>query len=168
MTGEEQELREAERQAKAGRLRLWREYVPPQASAQRGAHSEECRGVQRGAEGRRGAERGGELCLFRVGGAARALSLDWPPPATLAHPTTTQAASELLGRVVEVVSGDTLVVADAANNETRYSLSSIRCPRMGREPEPYAAEAKEALRRRVLCERVRQARSRGGAPRPWL
>ncbi|EOD09062.1 hypothetical protein EMIHUDRAFT_452958 [Emiliania huxleyi CCMP1516] len=89
------ELREAERQAKAGRLRLWREYVPP------------------------------------------------------------QAASELLGRVVEVVSGDTLVVADAANNETRYSLSSIRCPRMGREPEPYAAEAKEALRRRVLCERVR-------------
>lgn len=89
------ELREAERQAKAGRLRLWREYVPP------------------------------------------------------------QAASELLGRVVEVVSGDTLVVADAANNETRYSLSSIRCPRMGREPEPYAAEAKEALRRLLIGKKVR-------------
>ena len=28
-----------------------------------------------------------------------------------AHPTAAQAASELLGRVVEVVSGDTLVVA---------------------------------------------------------
>ena len=89
-----------------------------------------------------------------------------------AHPTAAQAASELLGRVVEVVSGDTLVVADAANNETRYSLSSIRCPRMGREPEPYAAEAKEALRRRVLYivlgKWVRQAPLERCVSRPQL
>ena len=70
--------------------------------------------------------------------------------------------------MVEVVSGDTLVVADAANNETRYSLSSIRCPRMGREPEPYAAEAKEALRRRVLGNWVRQAPLERCVSRPQL
>ena len=153
MTGEEQELREAERQAKAGRLRLWREYVPPQASAQRGAHREER--TARSAEGRRGAQRGGEgrraVSVSSRRSGSRALSR-LAATRDSAHPTAAQAASELLARVVEVVSGDTLVVADAANNETRYSLSSIRCPRMGREPEPYAAEAKEALRRRVLCE----------------
>ena len=161
MTGEEQELREAERQAKAGRLRLWREYVPPQASAQRGAHREERtarsaqRGVQRGAEECRGVQRGGEgrraVSVSSRRSGSRSLSR-LAATRDSAHPTAAQAASELLARVVEVVSGDTLVVADAANNETRYSLSSIRCPRMGREPEPYAAEAKEALRRRVLCE----------------
>lgn len=91
------QLRAAERAAKDKRLRLWRDYVPP--------------------------NHGGDM-------------------------------GEFAGKVVEVVSGDTLVVTDPTNAERRISLSSLRCPRMGREPEPYAAEAKEALRRLVIGKKV--------------
>jgi hypothetical protein len=59
-------------------------------------------------------------------------------------------SDKFTGRVVEVVSGDCLVVKDRASGvERRINLSSIRTPRMGtrdRQPEPYATEAKEFLR----------------------
>ncbi len=59
-------------------------------------------------------------------------------------------SDKFAGRVVEVVSGDCLVVKDKASGvERRINLSSIRAPRMGtrdRQPEPYATEAKEFLR----------------------
>jgi Staphylococcal nuclease homologue len=55
-----------------------------------------------------------------------------------------------------VVSGDCLVVNDAAAGaERRVFLSSIRAPRIGRreeKSEPYAAEAKEFLRNRLIGE----------------
>lgn len=58
------------------------------------------------------------------------------------------------GTVVEIVSGDTIVVSnDASGVEERVSLSSIRTRRMGgrgRDHEPYALEAREFLRRLVL------------------
>ena len=55
--------------------------------------------------------------------------------------------SEFAARVTEVISGDTIMVSDAPGSaERRISLSSLRCPRMGKEPEPYAVESKEALR----------------------
>lgn len=55
---------------------------------------------------------------------------------------------------LQVVSGDCLVVNDAAGGaERRVFLSSIRAPRVGRrneKPEPYAVEAKEFLRNRLI------------------
>lgn len=38
--------------------------------------------------------------------------------------------------------------------ERRISLSSLRCPRLGKEPEAYAAEAKEMLRKLVIGKKV--------------
>jgi endonuclease YncB( thermonuclease family) len=60
----------------------------------------------------------------------------------------------------QVVSGDCLVVHDtAAGTERRVFLSSIRAPRIGRreeKSEPYAAEAKEFLRNRLIGEAALQ------------
>ena len=61
---------------------------------------------------------------------------------------------EYQGKVVEVVSGDTVIISDGTA-ERRLSLSSLRCPRMGREPEPYAAESKEYLRKTLIGKKVR-------------
>lgn len=67
------------------------------------------------------------------------------------------------GKVVEVVSGDCVVVADdsvafgSPLAERRVNLSSIRCPRIrGKDgkPEPYASEAKELLRTRLIGQQV--------------
>ncbi|KAH9127214.1 hypothetical protein AeMF1_002452 [Aphanomyces euteiches] len=71
-------------------------------------------------------------------------------------PVLQAAESNLTGVVVEVVSGDCLVVALKPNNEEmRLYLSSIRAPRLGNarrgEPNaPYALDAKEALRNRCI------------------
>ncbi|XP_010942326.2 ribonuclease TUDOR 1 isoform X1 [Elaeis guineensis] len=65
------------------------------------------------------------------------------------------------GKVVEVVSGDCVIVADDAvtygspSAERRVNLSSIRAPRMGNprrdeKPAPYAREAREFLRSRLI------------------
>ena len=91
-------LRAAERVAKEKRLRLWKDYVPPNA--------------------------GGDM-------------------------------GEYAARVSEVISGDTVLVVEPSGSEKRISLSSVRCPRMGRDPEPYAAEAKEFLRKSVIGKKVR-------------
>ncbi|KAG9152434.1 hypothetical protein Leryth_015833 [Lithospermum erythrorhizon] len=69
------------------------------------------------------------------------------------------------GKVVEVVSGDCVVVADDSlpfgdpSAERRVNLSSIRCPKMGNprrdeKPAPYAREAKEFLRTRLIGRQV--------------
>lgn len=53
-----------------------------------------------------------------------------------------------------MVSGDCIVVRDAANGqERRVNLSSVRAPRLGRKgekPEDWATEAKEFLRQRLI------------------
>lgn len=71
------------------------------------------------------------------------------PPAGAA-----QARSDAFkGPVVEVVSGDCVVVRDPAGKERRLHLSSIRAPRLGRRgevPEPWALEAKEHLRSKCI------------------
>lgn len=74
------------------------------------------------------------------------------------------SAKHLTGTVVEVISGDCLVVylPDAATpeeQEKRIYLSSLRAPRLGnarrQEPNaPYAAEAKEFLRHRAIAKTV--------------
>ncbi|KAK3183294.1 hypothetical protein Dsin_030580 [Dipteronia sinensis] len=69
------------------------------------------------------------------------------------------------GKVVEVVSGDCIVVADdsvpygSPLAERRVNLSSIRCPKMGNprrdeKPAAYAREAKEFLRTRLIGRQV--------------
>ncbi|KAK1568612.1 hypothetical protein Q3G72_026715 [Acer saccharum] len=69
------------------------------------------------------------------------------------------------GKVVEVVSGDCIVVADdsvpygSPLAERRVNLSSIRCPKMGNprrdeKPAAYAREAKEFLRTRLIGKQV--------------
>lgn len=63
--------------------------------------------------------------------------------------------AEFGAKVVEVFSGDTLIVVDDSKRERRVTLSSLRCPRMGREPEPYAAESKENLRRMLIGKKVK-------------
>ena len=66
---------------------------------------------------------------------------------------------------MEVVSGDCLVVADdsipfgSPMAERRVCLSSIRSPKMGNprreeKPAPYAREAREFLRQRLIGKQV--------------
>lgn len=68
-------------------------------------------------------------------------------------------------QVVEVVSGDCVIVADDSvpygdpAAERRVNLSSIRCPKIGNprrdeKPAPYAREAKEFLRTRLIGRQV--------------
>uniref|UniRef100_A0A7S1V294 TNase-like domain-containing protein n=1 Tax=Grammatophora oceanica TaxID=210454 RepID=A0A7S1V294_9STRA len=75
-------------------------------------------------------------------------------------PPQLSGASEIIGQVIEVQSGDTLMVLpagqayDSEAKLKKISLASIRAPRvgnerMGRADEPYAHECKERLR--VLC-----------------
>ncbi|PPS19013.1 hypothetical protein GOBAR_AA01564 [Gossypium barbadense] len=70
-----------------------------------------------------------------------------------------------IGKVVEVVSGDCIIVSDdsipygSLLAERRVNLSSIRCPKMGNprrdeKPAPYAREAKEFLRTRLIGKQV--------------
>lgn len=67
--------------------------------------------------------------------------------------------------MVEVVSGDCLIIADDSlpfghpSAERRVNLSSIRTPKMGNprrdeKPAPYAREAKEFLRNRLIGRQV--------------
>lgn len=66
----------------------------------------------------------------------------------------TKLSDKFCGTVCEIVSGDCIVVRDKANaQERRVNLSSIKAPRLGRKdekPEPWAIEAKEFLRQRLI------------------
>lgn len=68
-------------------------------------------------------------------------------------------------QVIEVVSADCIIVADESlpfgdpSAERRVNLSSIRGPKMGnprrdQKPDPYARDAKEFLRTRLLGRQV--------------
>lgn len=82
-------------------------------------------------------------------------------------PTNSKAIHDqnFTGKVVEVVSGDCVIVADDAapygspSAERRVNLSSIRSPRIGNprrdeKPAPYAREAREFLRTRLIGRQV--------------
>ncbi|RWR73163.1 nuclease domain-containing protein 1 [Cinnamomum micranthum f. kanehirae] len=84
------------------------------------------------------------------------------PPATNSKAIHDQ---NFTGKVVEVVSGDCIVVADdsipygSPLAERRVNLSSIRSPKIGNprrdeKPAPYAREAKEFLRTRLIGRQV--------------
>ncbi|KAL5979958.1 Translin-1 [Asimina triloba] len=87
---------------------------------------------------------------------------DYVPPATNSKAIHDQ---NFTGKVVEVVSGDCVIVADDAIPfgsplaERRVNLSSIRSPKIGNprrdeKPAPYAREAKEFLRTRLIGRQV--------------
>ncbi|XP_010546113.1 PREDICTED: staphylococcal nuclease domain-containing protein 1-like [Tarenaya hassleriana] len=87
---------------------------------------------------------------------------NYVPPATNSKAIHDQ---NFTGKVVEVVSGDCVVVADdsipygSPLAERRVCLSSIRCPKMGNprrdeKPAPYAREAREFLRQRLIGKQV--------------
>lgn len=84
------------------------------------------------------------------------------PPMTNSKPIHDQ---KFIGRVVEVVSGDCIIVADDAapygspSAERRVNLSSIRAPKLGNarrdeKPSNFAREAKEFLRTRLIGKQV--------------
>ena len=82
-----------------------------------------------------------------------------PPTSSTAHLETND--TKYVGTVVEVVSGDTIVVLPPGKNaqERRISLSSLRAPRVGnaragRQGEPYSAASKEFLRKTVIGKKV--------------
>ncbi len=72
------------------------------------------------------------------------------PPAGAAQ----TRSDSIKGPLVEVVSGDCVVIHDTATGkEHRLYLSSVRAPRLGRRgdtPEPWAVEAKEYLRSKYI------------------
>ncbi|XVF49480.1 hypothetical protein PTKIN_Ptkin04bG0016200 [Pterospermum kingtungense] len=87
---------------------------------------------------------------------------NYVPPATNSKAIHDQ---NFTGKVVEVVSGDCIVVADdsipygSPLAERRVNLSSIRCPKMGNprrdeKPAAYAREAREFLRTRLIGKQV--------------
>ncbi|KAL8497345.1 hypothetical protein ACS0TY_020872 [Phlomoides rotata] len=87
---------------------------------------------------------------------------NYVPPATNSKAIHDQ---NFTGKVIEVVSADCIIVADESlpfgdpSAERRVNLSSIRGPKMGnprrdQKPDPYAREAKEFLRTRLLDRQV--------------
>ncbi|KMT07827.1 hypothetical protein BVRB_6g146390 [Beta vulgaris subsp. vulgaris] len=88
---------------------------------------------------------------------------NYVPPATNSKAIHDQ---NFTGKVVEIVSGDCIVVADDAepfgspSAERRVNLSSIKAPKLGNPrrsdnvPEPFAREAKEFLRQKLIGRQV--------------
>eukprot|EP00455_Lapot_gusevi_P054374 TRINITY_DN86_c0_g1_i1.p1 TRINITY_DN86_c0_g1~~TRINITY_DN86_c0_g1_i1.p1 ORF type:complete len:967 (-),score=426.63 TRINITY_DN86_c0_g1_i1:213-3059(-) len=62
---------------------------------------------------------------------------------------------DFLARVLQVLSGDCMVIEDATGAERKIYLSSIRAPRLARNNEqPYGREAQECLRKKLVGKRV--------------
>jgi len=83
----------------------------------------------------------------------------WKDYVAPVRPTGAASAAEFVGKVTEVISGDFLVVKDSAVPpvEHRIALSSIRAPKLGRRDEkdqPWAYEAREFLRTRLIGRKV--------------
>ncbi|KAE8720203.1 TUDOR-SN protein 1 isoform 2 [Hibiscus syriacus] len=87
---------------------------------------------------------------------------NYVPPATNSKAIRDQ---NFTGKVVEVVSGDCIIVVDDSAPygsplaERRVNLSSIRCPKIGNprrdeKPAAYAREAREFLRTRLIGKQV--------------
>jgi len=66
---------------------------------------------------------------------------------------------EYIGTVTQVLSGDRIAIqVDGTNQELKFSLASIRAPRMGvrgQPDEPFAFEARESLRKKLIGKQVK-------------
>jgi staphylococcal nuclease domain-containing protein 1 len=81
-----------------------------------------------------------------------------PGPASSSGPTAPSGSSSFSATVVEIMSGDQIVV-HGPRGEVRLALASIRAPRVGNArrsvpDEALAAEAKEALRSKAIGKQV--------------
>lgn len=135
-------LKTAELQAKKSRLRIWTNYVPPETNS-KAIHDQNFTG--------------------KVSFILMLMFVGLP-----VFPTWFFLLRDLpsnIMQVIEVVSGDCVVVADDSlpfgdpSAERRVNLSSIRGPKMGnprrdQKPDPYAREAKEFLRTRLIGRQV--------------
>lgn len=63
----------------------------------------------------------------------------------------TSWSAELEGRVVRIVDGDTLILLDASNTQTKVRLAGIDCPERG---QPWGTRAKQALSNYVFDQQV--------------
>lgn len=77
-----------------------------------------------------------------------------------AKPNLGNIDADFEGVVVEVVSGDQVVVLSSSGTEARVSLSSLKAPRLGnakqgRKEEAWSLESKEALRHACIGKRCR-------------
>ena len=71
---------------------------------------------------------------------------------------TASSHADYEGKVVQVISGDSLLIADRDGVERKVSLASIRAPRLGRrgeKDEPSALEAKEYMRSKLVGHKVK-------------
>ena len=71
---------------------------------------------------------------------------------------TASSHADYQGKVVQVISGDSLLIADPDGVERKVSLASIRAPRLGRrgeKDEPFALEAKEHMRSKLVGHKVK-------------
>ena len=78
------------------------------------------------------------------------------------------AHSDYEGKVVQVISGDSLIIADRDGVERKVSLASIRAPRLGRRgerDEPFAVEAKEYMRSKLVGKGQRAEQQPAPHPR---
>jgi len=93
---------------------------------------------------------------------------NWSPEneaaaASAASGSAQQQLAEFQGKVVSIASSDSLVVEDASGKEVRVWLASVRAPRVAprgkpnaaAKDEPFAAEAKEFLRSKLIGHKVR-------------
>ncbi|KAG1657494.1 hypothetical protein FOA52_008370 [Chlamydomonas sp. UWO 241] len=84
----------------------------------------------------------------------RALWTNYVPQAS----NSAKATDAFKGTVIEVVSGDCVVVKDEASRmERRVQISSLRAPRMStrdRAADPWATEAKDFLRKKLIGQMV--------------
>lgn len=115
-------------------------------------------GLAKGAEWSLNMMTSGAFALREAERAARAARKgQWHD--LVANPSNVQNQKQFQGKVVEVISGDCLIIAeDGTGAEKRVTLSSIRTPRPAsrdRVGEPYGAEAKEFLRSRLIGKTVR-------------
>lgn len=136
-------LKSAELQAKKNRLRIWTNYVPP-ATNSKAIHDQNFTG---------------KVIVHALSKSLFPASPFFPSYYILIK------LSLLSSQVVEVVSGDCIIVADdsipygSPLAERRVNLSSIRCPKIGNprreeKPAPYAREAREFLRTRLIGRQV--------------
>ncbi|KPI90871.1 hypothetical protein ABL78_0104 [Leptomonas seymouri] len=163
------ELTAAEATAKAQRLGCWKNYVEPVAETpEAAAEGEEEAAAAAGAEG--------EVAVGPDGAQKGQVATSNPAPKPVGLPTTLPGGApgpaytgpvELVGTLVQVVFGDTIVVRDDATGQLiRVSLAGVRSSKNidrdqdGNSPETrltyhdYSWEAKEFLRRRYIGAKV--------------
>lgn len=98
-------------------------------------------------------------------------SVNAPPSSSLTTAAVGDSDEKMAGtvnnqsfeaKVVQIVSGDTVVLLDRLNNSRRFYLASVLAPRVAnpranQNAQPWSSEAKEYLRKKLIGKKVRVA-----------